>query len=148
MRDPLTLALQAHPFVQATDAEAAEWLNRQQTTRYRDAPSADVAEHLRVMGLWSTILLIAGDETEDQHKRGLCIAVRDTITQTQVVRFSDPNVRASIVAALDGLRVREVITAEQQASLMALVTETGPVWNPPVTAAQVAQARIAATSNP
>ena len=106
-----------------TDAEAAAVLNAPEPAlllRRVDVATADAREILLSSGEWAAVVMAADDPVVPQQVRGACIVLRDTITETALIRATVPGVYNAVDGLLGGMVAAGVLTQGTMGLLMGL----------------------------
>jgi hypothetical protein len=84
-----------------------------------DVATSEAREILLSTGEWGAVVLTAENTAAPQQVRGACIVLRDTITETSLIRASVPAIYNATVTLLGGLILAGVLTEGTRDALMA-----------------------------
>ena len=148
MAQTLAEAVAAYP-ADDPDWQVADALNAPDASlpsKTIDVSVSDVRSILMTSGAWGGIVLAASDTNQTAQVRGLCITVRDAMTDLTSLFMSTPAINASITSMMDGLLAGSLITQATHDALLAL-SRASSSWadvnygGVPVTARDVGIAR-------
>ena len=131
--------------VPLSDDAAAITLNAQTyVSAPQDVPTRSVLAFLLTTGEWGGIEAAAqpGSGVAQVIKIVSINLVRTCTTQViSEFHTSDAGVRNTVIGALGALQKASLLSAASNAALAAMITPSLPVWQPPVTAADVTTAK-------
>jgi hypothetical protein len=119
-------------------------LNAETVTLTVDVPITAVSGYMLPRGITAAaeIWLVAHEtDTGDVAKAVRSLLGLLTDPRLQVVAMTDPTIAAAVAGMLSGMVAASIITAQQQAEILALASATVPKWQPAITAGDIQTAR-------
>jgi hypothetical protein len=117
------IAAKVAQFAGMAESAVAAALNAPDTTLPKkrvDVATSDAKEILLSTGEWAAVVLTADNTAIADQVRGACIVLRDTISETTLIRASVPAIYSATAVLLGGLVMTGVLTDSTRDALMEL----------------------------
>ena len=125
-------------------ATAAATLNAQTTTQTVNVPVGTLYGYLLMNGIMGTLSAWAAKNPGDTTgSLGVIQALQAMLTSPNIttVEMTDATTAATVTGMLGTLVTNKIITSAHQSAVLALASQTVPVWQPAVTVADIQIAR-------